>query len=119
MARIARIGTIGSIAEVPEHIRRVFVTAFEIAPQWHVKMQAAFQRHVDNAVSKTVNLPHDASLDDVRTVFQTAHRLKCKGITVYRYGSRAEQVLYTGGGREVSSADSEYSGGCPTGECPF
>jgi len=119
MARIARVGTIGSIPGVPERVRRLFVTAFEIAPEWHVKMQATFQRHVDNAVSKTVNLPHDASLDDVRTVFQTAHRLKCKGITVYRYGSRAEQVLYTGGGREVSSADSEYSGGCPTGECPF
>lgn len=119
MARIARVGTVGSIREVPERFRRLFVTAFEIAPEWHVKMQAAFQRHVDNAVSKTVNLPQDASLDDVRTVFQMAHRLKCKGITVYRYGSRAEQVLYTGGGREVSSADSEYSGGCPTGECPF
>jgi len=119
MARIARVGVIGSMPEVPERVRRLFVTAFEIAPQWHVKMQAAFQRHVDNAVSKTVNLPQGASLDDVRTIFQTAHRLKCKGITVYRYGSRAEQVLYTGGGRGISSADAEYSGGCPTGECPF
>jgi ribonucleoside-diphosphate reductase alpha chain len=70
------------------------VTAMEIAPEWHVRMQAAFQKYVDNAVSKTVNLPEKATADEVRKVFWLAYKLKCKGITVYRYGSKPEQVLY-------------------------
>jgi ribonucleoside-diphosphate reductase alpha chain len=74
--------------------KHAVVTALEIGPEWHVKMQAAFQKHVDNAVSKTVNLPEKAAIDDVRKVYELAYRLKCKGVTVYRYGSKAEQVLY-------------------------
>jgi ribonucleoside-diphosphate reductase alpha chain len=74
---------------------RAAVTAFEIKPEWHVRMQAAFQRFTDNAVSKTVNLPAGASRAEVKKVFLLAHQLKCKGITVYRYGSKAQQVLYT------------------------
>ncbi len=73
----------------------VAVTAFKIEPEWHVRMQAAFQKYTDNAVSKTVNLPANASRAEVKRVFLLAHRLKCKGITVYRYGSKARQVLYT------------------------
>jgi ribonucleoside-diphosphate reductase alpha chain len=74
---------------------KVAVTAFEIKPEWHVRMQAAFQKYTDNAVSKTVNLPARATRKNVRDVFLLAHKLKCKGITVYRYGSKPKQVLYT------------------------
>ncbi|NOZ59297.1 MAG: vitamin B12-dependent ribonucleotide reductase [Euryarchaeota archaeon] len=123
MMKIAKSGSIQDIEEVPRDVRELFVTALDIAPEWHVRMQAAFQKHVDNAVSKTINLPHDASLEDVRRAFMLAYELKCKGITVYRYGSKREQVLYIGPifkketGEEHISADAEYSGGCPTREC--
>ena len=79
--------------DVPEGVRLVFATAHEIAPEWHVRMQAAFQEHTDLAVSKTVNLPHDAAEREVLEVYTLAHRLGCKGVTVYRDGSRAVQVL--------------------------
>jgi ribonucleoside-diphosphate reductase alpha chain len=74
---------------------KVAVTAFQIKPEWHIKMQAAFQKYTDNAVSKTVNLPAGVTRRDVREVFLLAHKLKCKGVTVYRYGSKPKQVLYT------------------------
>ncbi len=125
MMEIARKGSVQDIDRIPEDVRRIFVTALDIEPKWHVKMQAAFQKHVDNAVAKTVNLPSDASLDDVREVFMLAYKLKCKGITVYRYGSKKRQVLYLGSlfeGEPIVehvSADSEYSGGCPATVCTF
>ncbi len=96
MRRIAREGTLENIAEVPEHIRRVFVTAHDITPRYHIRMQSAFQRHTDNAVSKTVNFRHDATREEVAEVFTLAYKLGCKGVTIYRDGSREDQVLYVG-----------------------
>lgn len=119
----ARTGSVQGIEAVPEDVKRVFVTALDIKPEWHVKMQAAFQKYTDNAVSKTVSLPDDARVEDVEKVFWLAYRLKCKGITVYRYGSKPEQVLNIGEikteKRKFVAAESEYAGGCPTKTCPF
>ena len=120
MIEIAKRGSIQGMKESPEDVRRVFVTALDIAPEWHVKMQTAFQKYVDNAVAKTVNLPHSATMEDVRRIFLLAYKLRCKGTTIYRYGSKSEQVLYVGGltkGEKGVIANSEYSGGCPSGVC--
>ncbi|MBI4539532.1 MAG: vitamin B12-dependent ribonucleotide reductase [Gemmatimonadetes bacterium] len=95
MERIAREGHI-HFDEVPEAVRRVFVTAHDIATEWHVRMQAAFQEFVDSAISKTTNFPQEANEDDVRKIYVLAYKLGCKGITVYRDGSRPNQVLSTG-----------------------
>lgn len=119
MVKVARNGSVADMEEVPDTIRELFVTAHDIPPEWHVRMQAAFQKHTDNAVSKTINLPEDASIADVEKAFLLAYDLKCKGITVYRYNSKAEQVLYKGRDNEkrYASAGAEYSGGCPDGTC--
>jgi ribonucleoside-diphosphate reductase alpha chain len=95
MTRIAKEGHI-HFDEVPTDVQRAFVTAHDITPEWHVRMQAAFQEFVDSAISKTTNFPHDATADDVRTIYELAFRLGCKGVTVYRDGSRDNQVLSTG-----------------------
>ncbi|MDI6723764.1 MAG: adenosylcobalamin-dependent ribonucleoside-diphosphate reductase [Methanobacterium sp.] len=122
MMKIARTGSLNGMGEIPEDVRRLFVTANEVKPVWHVRMQAAFQKYVDNGVSKTVNLPASATPADVRKVFSLAYQLKCKGITVYRYGSKEKQVLYVGRipenqKHEYLSAKAEYSGGCPSMVC--
>lgn len=93
MQKVASSGSIQEIEEIPEDVRRVFVTAHDISPEFHVKMQAAFQKYTDNAVSKTVNLPHWATKEDVAEVFWSAYQSHCKGVTVYRDGSRSGQVL--------------------------
>ena len=93
MDDLAHGDRLGDRTEVPEDVRAWFATAHDIAPPWHVRMQAAFQEHTDLAVSKTVNLPREATAADIRDVYLLAHRLGCKGVTVYRDGSRAVQVL--------------------------
>ena len=93
MRRIAEEGTIAHFEEIPEDIRRVFVSAHDISPLYHIKMQAAFQNHTDNAVSKTVNFPNSATVEEVAEVYKLAYRLGCKGVTIYRDGSRDSQVL--------------------------
>jgi ribonucleoside-diphosphate reductase alpha chain len=124
MMKVAKVGSVQKIPEVPQDVKRIFVTALDIDPKWHVRMQAEFQKCVDNAVSKTVNLPRNATIDDVKRIYLLAYELGCKGITVYRYGSKAKQVLtfsssFGGDGSETGAvvADSEFGGGCPTGDC--
>jgi ribonucleoside-diphosphate reductase alpha chain len=120
---IARTGSVQKIAGVPDDVKRLFVTALDINSEWHVRMQAAYQKYTDNAVSKTVNLPNDATVEDVRKIYDMAWKLKCKGVTVFRYGSKPEQVLYIGEIKtekgKFITLDQEYSGGCPTQNCPF
>ena len=117
LEKIAKTGSIQKIKEIPIDVRKIFKTALDIKPDWHVRMQAAFQKYTDNAVSKTINLPKNATVNDVKKAFELAYKLKCKGITVYRYGSKSQQVLYIG--EPHTTAESEYAGGCPIVVCPF
>jgi len=96
MKKIAYKGTVQNMKEVPKEIQKLFETAYDIPPEQHVKMQAVFQKYTDNAVSKTVNLKKNAAKTDVKNIFLLAHKLKCKGVTVFRQGSRKEQVINIG-----------------------
>ena len=129
---VARQGTVQHMAIIPDDMKKLFVTAHDITPEYHVKIQAAFQKYTDNAVSKTVNFPTGATVDDIENVFNLAYDLGCKGITIYRDRSREEQVLNIdlhGVAKDESSdklkgkikkteegmhVSAEYSGGCPT-----
>lgn len=100
---VAENGTIQNISELPERMKKVFVTAMEIEPEMHIRMQAAFQKYCDNAVSKTVNFPYEATKEDIEKVYLLAYDLGCKGVTVYRYGSRQEGV-YSKGSKEKDAS---------------
>jgi len=123
LEEIAKTGSVKEIEGVPDDMKEIFVTALDIKPSWHVKMQAAFQKYTDNAVSKTVNMPTEATIGDVGEVYDLAWKLRCKGVTVFRYGSKPEQVLYVGevktGETKFVTAESDYAGGCPTKTCPI
>ena len=141
LLEVAKVRCAAKITWLPERWRKLLKTAHDVSPAWHVRMQAVFQRWVDNAVSKTVNLRHDASVEDVAEVFRLAWRLGCKGITVFRDRSKPEQVVVVGeeisevlksvpeparikdksyhkwfriGKEEIAAAPEDYSGGCPT-----
>jgi ribonucleoside-diphosphate reductase alpha chain len=127
MVEVGRVGTLQRIEAIPEDLKRIFITSFDVPPEIHLRIQAAFQEHTDNSVSKTINLPADSTVEDVRGIYTLAHKLKCKGITIYRYGTKKGQVLSfdsrSEGEREEDlnfiMAESEYSGGCHSGLCPF
>ncbi|MCF8068940.1 MAG: vitamin B12-dependent ribonucleotide reductase [Desulfobacterales bacterium] len=94
--QIAVSGSIQNIESVPDHIKNIYKTSHDISTKWHIKIQAAFQKYTDNAVSKTVNLPAEATTNDVENVYLSAYNQGCKGVTIYRYGSRDHQVLNIG-----------------------
>ena len=102
MQRIAEHGTLHGLTEIPEDIRNLFVTAHDITPEVHIRMQAAFQKYTDNAVSKTVNFANGATVQDVARVYELAYKLDCKGVTIYRDGSRDQQVLSVGKKQEAA-----------------
>jgi ribonucleoside-diphosphate reductase alpha chain len=112
---VMRTGQLSHQTGIPPSLRRLFLAALEIPPAQHVRLQAAFQRHADNGVSKTVNLPQETSVGEIAEIFRLAHKLNCKGITVFRYGSKSDQVLQLGAGEEPY--EREYFTHCDPAAC--
>jgi ribonucleoside-diphosphate reductase alpha chain len=110
MKQIAEVGSVRHLDGVPPDVQQVFATAHDITPEWHIKLQAAFQKSTDNAVSKTVNFPNEATSDDVENVYLLAFRSGCKGVTTYRDGSRDEQVLNVGQSKHKRQRDPAAGG---------
>jgi ribonucleoside-diphosphate reductase alpha chain len=108
-------GTLHAVSGVPETVRRLFLTATEIPAAQHLRIQQAFQRHVDNAVSKTINLPEESTPADVAHAYRDAWRLGLKGVTIYRSGSKARQVLTLGAGEDWTGR--EFFAKCDPGAC--
>ncbi|MEW5909504.1 MAG: TSCPD domain-containing protein, partial [Thermodesulfobacteriota bacterium] len=100
---IVKSGSVQHIDAVPDKIKTLFKTSHDISPEWHVKLQATFQKYTDNAVSKTVNFPENATREQVESVFRLAYKSGCKGVTIYRYGSREHQVLNIGPDKKDSA----------------
>ena len=124
LRQIGETGSCQKIEIIPKQIKDVFKIASDIDYAGHIKMQAAFQRYTDNAVSKTINLPESATPEEVRSAYMFAYKFGCKGVTVYRYNSRPQQVLYItadalDSGQKLLTAHSEFAGGCPEPYCPF
>jgi ribonucleoside-diphosphate reductase alpha chain len=108
-------GRLAAVAAAPMELKQLFVTALEISSEQHLQIQAAFQRHVDNSVSKTINLPHEATREDVAHAYQRAWELGLKGITIYRYGSKSLQVLELGADQKALYYD--HASRCDPEEC--
>jgi ribonucleoside-diphosphate reductase alpha chain len=116
VAEVRATGSVRQLAAVPEAVRRLFPIAMDVAPEWHLAIQEAFQRHVDNAVSKTINLPATASPEDVETIYTSAWRRGLKGVTVFREGCKGVAVLVRGEGPSVEAPDA-YAGDCAESHC--
>lgn len=119
LKEIIKNGSLQKIKGIPKNIKNVFLTAFDLLPETHLKMQAVFQKHTDNAVSKTVNLPEDSTIEDIKKIFLMGYKLKCKGVTVFRYGSKTSQVLYKGETFSDNIAFLDELFTCTNGACDY